>query len=395
MFKRVFYFVEKRTGSWSGHLMYRIGFDAKRLFNNFTGLGNYSRTLLRNLAEFYPDHAYFLYTPKVTKNEETQFFLNSPLYSVHQPQGQPKGYWRTWGVKRRLRKHKIQLFHGLSHEIPMGIQKTKIRSVVTIHDLVFKHYPHHFPWLDRHLYDFKFRYACENANKIIAISESTKKDIIEFYNIAAEKIEVIYQSCHERFMQEKSPKAIEAALKKYQLPADYFFYVGSVIERKNLLGIVQALELLPNDLKLPLVVIGDGKAYKNKVQEYIARKGLQKQVLFIKADYDDMPALYQQARVFVYPSVYEGFGIPVLEALFSKTPVITSNISSLPEAGGPDSYLIDPTQPEQIAEGIQKILSDTAFRENMEEKGFAYAQQFKGEPLTEQLMALYENLLVR
>ncbi|MDX1942503.1 MAG: glycosyltransferase family 1 protein [Saprospiraceae bacterium] len=393
MFMGVFLFCGKTNRPLVGNLMYRIGFDAKRLFNNFTGLGNYSRTLLRNLAEFYPENAYFLYTPKVTKNEETQFFLNSPLYSVHLPQGQPKAYWRSWGVKKDLRKHKIQLFHGLSHEIPVGIQKTKIKSIVTIHDLVFKHYPHHFPLIDRQIYDYKFHYACENANKIIAISESTKRDIIEFYNITAEKIEVIYQSCHERFMQEKSPKAIEAVLKRYQLPGGYFFYVGSVIERKNLLSIVQALELLPSDLKLPLVVVGDGKAYKNKVQEYIARKNLQKQVIFIKADYDDLPALYQQAKIFIYPSVYEGFGIPILEALFSKTPVITSNISSLPEAGGPDSYLIDPRQPEQIAAGIQKILSNDAFRKEMIEKGFAYAQRFKGAPLTEQLMELYETLI--
>ncbi len=374
--------------------MYRIGFDAKRLFNNFTGLGNYSRTLLRNLAECYPDNAYFLYTPQVTKNDETQFFLNSPLYSVHLPHGGFKAAWRTWGVKRELRKHKIQLFHGLSHEIPMGIQKTGIKSVVTIHDLVFKHYPDHFRWTDRQIYDFKFRYACEHSDRIIAISESTKRDIVNFYNVFPEKVEVIYQSCHERFMQEKPPKAIEAVLKRYQLPSDYFFYVGSIIERKNLLGIVQALERLPPDLRLPLVVIGDGKAYKQKVEAYITQKGLQKQIVFIKADFEDMPALYQQAKIFIYPSVYEGFGIPVLEALFSKTPVITSNVSSLPEAGGSGSLLVDPTQPEQMAVGIAKILTDEAFRNNMIEKGFAHAQQFRGEPLTGQLMNLYEKLLV-
>lgn len=373
--------------------MYRIGYDAKRLFNNLTGLGNYSRTLLRNLAEFYPDNAYFLYTPKVIKNDETQFFLNSPLYSVHLPRGGFKSYWRTWGIKRELRKHKIQLFHGLSHEIPIGIQRMGIKSVVTIHDLVFKHYPDYFPWMDRQIYDFKFRYACKNSDRIIAISESTKRDIIEFYNIPAEKIEVIYQSCHERFMQEKPPKMIESVLNKYNLPEDYFFYVGSITERKNLLGIVQAIELLPDDLKLPLVVIGEGKAYKTKVQEYIARQGLERWFLFIKADFEDMPAIYQQAKIFIYPSHYEGFGIPVLESLFSKTPVITSNVSSLPEAGGPDSWLVNPAKPAQIAEGIQKILTDDAFREQMIEKGFAYAQQFRGEPLTEQLMELYEAVL--
>ncbi len=373
--------------------MYRIGYDAKRLFNNFTGLGNYSRTLLHNLVEFYPDNVYFLYTPKVIKNDETQFFLNSPLYSVHMPRGGFKSYWRTWGIKRELRRHKIQLFHGLSHEIPIGIQRMGIKSVVTIHDLVFKHYPDYFPWADRQIYDFKFRYACENSDRIIAISESTKRDVIEFYNIPGEKIEVIYQSCHERFMQEKTPKMIESVLKKYSLPQNFFFYVGSITERKNLLGIVQAIELLPDDLKLPLVVIGEGKAYKTKVQEYIIRRGLEPLVLFIKADFEDMPAMYQQAKIFIYPSHYEGFGIPVLEALFSKTPVITSNVSSLPEAAGPDSWLVDPAQPSQIAEGIERILTDDAFRDQMLEKGFAYAQQFRGEPLTEQLVRLYEAVL--
>ncbi len=375
--------------------MHRIGFDAKRLFNNFTGLGNYSRTLLRNLAELYPDNAYFLYTPKLVNNDETRFFLNSPLYSVHTPRGALKAHWRTWSVKRELRRHKIELYHGLSHEIPVGIRKTSIRSVVTIHDLVFRHYPTHFPWADRQIYDYKFRYACRHSDRIIAISESTRRDIVQFYNIPPEKIEVIYQSCHPRFLQEKSPGLIAAVLSKYQLPAEYFLYVGSLIERKNLLGIVQALTLLPPDLRLPLVVIGDGKSYKQQVQRYIARQGLEQQVRFIKVDFEDMPALYQQAQAFIYPSLYEGFGIPVLEALFSRTPVITSNVSSLPEAGGPGAWLVDPLQPEQIAEGIQRILTDAAFREDMVVKGLAHAQQFRGEPLTAALMRCYESVLAQ
>lgn len=373
--------------------MYRIGYDAKRLFNNFTGLGNYSRTLLSNLAECYPDNAYFLYSPKVAKNEETHFFLNSPMFSVHLPKGGSRAYWRSWGIKSDLRKHRVELFHGLSHEIPMGLHRLDIKSVVTIHDLVFKYYPEQFAFFDRQIYDFKFKYACQHADKIIAISESTKQDIIKFYNIAPEKITVIYQSCHERFMQERSPKTIEATLKRYKLPSEYFFYVGSIIERKNLLGIIQAMEMLPADLQLPLVVIGEGKAYKQKVLSYIAEKKLTDKVIFIKADFDDMPALYQHAKIFLYPSYYEGFGIPVLEALFSRTPVITSNVSSLPEAGGEDTYLVDPTQPEQIAIGIQKILTDDVFRHQMIGKGYAYAQQFRGEPLAEQLMDLYESLL--
>ena len=182
--------------------MLRIGYDAKRLFNNFTGLGNYSRTLLANLAEYYPDNAYFLYSPKIAKNDETHFFLNSALFNVQLPKRGPGAYWRSVGIKRDLLKHKIQLFHGLSHEIPLGLEKANIRSIVTIHDLIFERFPEHYPFIDRKIYSLKFRYACRHADHIVAISENTKQDIIEFYDIPPEKISVIYQSCHERYMVE-------------------------------------------------------------------------------------------------------------------------------------------------------------------------------------------------
>lgn len=373
--------------------MFRIGYDAKRLFNNFTGLGNYSRTLLKNLATFYPDNEYFLYSPRVAKGPETTFFLNSPLFSVHTPRRGSGAWWRTFSVKRELKRHKIQLFHGLSHEIPAGIRRTGIPTVVTMHDLAFRHYPHFYPLIDRQVYDIKFRDACRNADRIVAISESTKRDIMEFYRIPEEKIAVIYQSCHERFQQEKSQKTIDYVLKKYQLPSDYFLFVGSLSERKNPLAILQAMAQLPAALQLPLVIIGEGKAYKAKVWEYAQRHHLERKVLFIKPEYEDMPAIYQQADVFIYPSFYEGFGIPILEALFSETPVITSNISSLPEAAGPHSILVQPERPEEIAAGIEQILGDEAFRRNMITQGFQYAQRFQGDVLTDQMMELYEDVL--
>lgn len=373
--------------------MYRLGFDAKRLFNNFTGLGNYSRTLLYNLGQYFPDHAYFLYTPKTKKNGETQYFLNSPSYSVQTPRVLPKSYWRTRGLISSLKRQHIQLYHGLSHEIPIGMAKSGIPTVVTIHDLLYKHFPEQYAWADRQIYDFKFRYACEHANKIVAISEATKKDIIDFFDIPGEKIEVIYQTCHDRFMQERSQKTLDAVKEKYQLPDAYLFYVGSIIARKNLLGIVQAIDLLPKDLQLPLVVVGRRSEYQKQVDAFIQKRGWTGQVIFIDPTFKDLSALYQQARLFLYPSFAEGFGIPVLEALYSKVPVLTSNCSSLPEAAGPGAYLADPHSAEDIAAGIEKILTDDSYRANLIKEGFEYAQQFKGEPLVHQMMDLYEGLL--
>ena len=373
-------------------MIHRIGFDAKRLFNNFTGLGNYSRTLLRNLSEYHPDEAYFLYTPKVKKTPQTQFFLDSPTFNVRTP-GRSRLLWRSYGMTKDIMHDKLDLYHGLSHEIPMALPATGIPSVVTIHDLIFRYYPEQYKWFDRRMYDHKFRFACENSDRIIAISESTKQDIMSFYDIPEEKIEVIYQSCHEGFMVEKTPNAKEEVRQRYGLPEDFLLYVGSLVGRKNLLGIVEALALLPADLQLPVVVVGQGAAYKKRVVARATALGVLDKLLFIKPQFAELPALYQQAQVFLYPSFYEGFGIPILEALFSETPVLTSNQSSLPEAAGPAATLVDPSDASAIAEGIRRLLTDTELRAHQIKEGYAHAQQFKGEELTAQLVEVYRSLL--
>jgi glycosyltransferase involved in cell wall biosynthesis len=373
--------------------MHRIGYDAKRLFNNFTGLGNYSRTLLDNLAAFHPDEAYFLYTPEVVRNERTQFFLDSPMFTVRMPTKGRRLLWRSWRETANIVEDKIDLFHGLSHEIPIGLSGTGIPSVVTIHDLIFRHYPEQYAWADRQIYDWKFRYACENSDLVIAISQSTKQDIMTFYGIPEEKIVVIYQSCHEGFMVEKSESVRLAVREKYGLPNDYMLSVGSLIERKNLLGIVEAMAQLPADLNLPLAVVGNGSAYQKKVVTRATELGILDRLHFIQPDFEEFPALYQGARLFVYPSYCEGFGIPVLEALFSRTPVITSNVSSLPEAAGPGAYLVDPSQPADLAQGMIRLLTDEALRTEKIEAGYQHAQQFTADILTEQLVNVYQRLL--
>jgi glycosyltransferase involved in cell wall biosynthesis len=373
--------------------MLRFGYDAKRLFNNFTGLGNYSRTLLKNLSNYYPNHAYFLFSPKIERKPETKLFTSSVSFSLHNPNRYQRPLWRSYGIRYALKRHKIQLYHGLSNELPIGLPSAGIKSVVTVHDLVFKHRPDYYPLIDRTVYDLKFRYACQKADAIVAISESTKKDIINFYQIPAEKIHVIYQSCDERFMQEKSAKLIDQILAKYQLPSEFMLYVGTITERKNLLGIVQAMAMLPPSLRIPLVVIGKGKEYKAQVVQFLQQEGLSKLVIFTQVDNDDLPAIFQKASIFLYPSRLEGFGIPVIEALFSGTPVISSRVSSLPEAAGPASWLVDPEEPAQITGGIERILEDASFRKNMIDSGFQYAQSFKGEMVTEEMMDLYERIL--
>ncbi len=337
-----------------------IGFDAKRAFHNGTGLGHYSRKLFSSA-------------------------------------------WRSSWVKKDLQKCKIDLYHGLSHEIPVGINKTGIRSVVTIHDLVHERHPEQYNAIDVRIYSKKFRYACAHADKVIAISEQTKRDIIEIYKTPEEKITVCYQSCNPAFGKEVSEEAKRKVKEQYGLPEQYFLYVGSIIERKNLLNICKAIFILRNELNIPLVVLGDGSKYKEQVKDYIKQNGLENRIVFLSESPSarsspsfqsgvDFPAIYQSAVTMIYPSFFEGFGIPVLEALWSKLPVITSNVSCLPEAGGDAAYFVDPGSAEEIAAGMKKIYSDKAIVELMVEKGWRHAQKFTPEKCAASVMNVYKTV---
>ena len=375
----------------------RIGFDAKRLFSNFTGLGNYSRTTLDILLKYVPDHQYLLFAPKTKETEATKRFLGKAQPEVVLPHGAIGGsLWRTFLMGKDLREHRVELFHGLSNELPSGLRKRGIRSLVTIHDVAFRTFTDMYKWHDRQIYDIKWKHACRHADKIIAISESTKRDIIRFYNIDEQKIEVVYQPVAPLFYEKQPTDGARRLAEETipNLPQHFMLYVGSVNSRKNLLGIVKAMELLPSDLQIPLVVVGGGGSYKQEVLRYIEKQHLHHLFIFPKRIDSDvaLQALYQSASLFVYPSFYEGFGLPVVEALLSGCPVVTSDVSSLPEAGGPASLKASPSSIESIADCISQVLSDNGQREKMVDEGYAYAMQiFNPEKLALQLAECYES----
>jgi glycosyltransferase involved in cell wall biosynthesis len=369
-----------------------IAFDAKRLFQNFTGLGNYSRTLVQNLVKYFPEDNFHLFSPEIRQHPSTSFFLNHPSVKVHTAPHPFHAVWRSLDIKTDIIKCEAKIYHGLSHEIPIGIDSTPVKSVVTMHDLVFKIYPEYTPVLQRKIYDAKFRYACAHSDVIIAISEQTKKDIVHFYQIDPQKIKVIYQSCGDVFQQQDFSAAL---LRNIHLPPEYMLYVGSVIERKNLLRIIKAIDLLADSIRIPLVVVGEGGSYMEKVKACLAEKKWKDQVHFIgNVANTDLPALYRGASLFIYPSEYEGFGIPVIEALFSEVPVITSNVSCLPEAAGPSSLLVNPKSEVEIARAIETALCDDARRKSMIADGLRYARDnFSAEKVTAQVHYLYRELL--
>lgn len=379
-----------------------IGFDAKRAYHNDTGLGHYSRTLIRSLAEYHPGHEYFLFNPK----SSDRFLINGKnIHEVlpkHIPHKLFSAAWRSSWVKKDLHKYKINLYHGLSHEIPVGIHKTGIKSVVTIHDLIHERYPEQYNPVDVKIYSKKFRYACAHADKVIAISEQTKKDIISFYKTPVEKISVCYQSCNPSFGKTVSDEEKKKVKEQYGLPQQYFLSVGSIIERKNLLNTCKAMLQL-KEMDIPLVVIGDGGKYKKQVKDYVKANGLEKKLIFLSekqsAMYSagfrsaaDFPAIYQSAVAMIYPSFFEGFGIPVLEALWSRLPVITSDVSCLPEAGGNGAYYVAPNSPDEIATAMKRICTDKLLAAELIEKGWQHAQQFTQKKCADAVMDVYKSL---
>lgn len=372
--------------------MIRIGFDAKRLFCNNTGLGNYSRSLVANLQLEYPNDEYVLFSPKLRRNSDTEPFFSEDFERIYP--GKLAPFWRTKFIVNDIKKADLDIYHGLSHELPVGIDNADCKSIVTIHDLIYKFHPEDFSAIDRKIFDLKFKYSCKHADKIIAISNSTKLDLMMHYEVPEDKIRVLYQSCDDRFKRPTSTAKCEEVRKKYNLPKHFLLSVGSVITRKNILSAVKAMEQLKGIINLPLVIVGGGGAYLETVKAYIKQKGLEDVIIFPPyVSNEDLPALYQMTRIFIYPSRYEGFGIPLIESLWSKTPVITTRLSSLPEAAGDGAWYCDPDKPETIAEGIVRLCTSPDYYKTLMNDGFRHVQQFSTETTTRKLYTLYDELM--
>ena len=372
----------------------RIGFDAKRAFSNNTGLGNYSRDAIRVLSHYFPNNKYLLYTPKKNKNPRLDFISDRENIIIRQPESlinkTLKIYWRSKNIVKDLLTNKIDIYHGLSNELPIGIETTSIKTVVTIHDLIFIRYPDLFNAIDRKIYHRKFKSACERANKIIAISDQTKKDIIDFLYIPEDKIKVVYQGCNKVFQNKIQEPKKHSVISKYNLPNNYLLYVGTIEERKNLLTLLKTLKKLPQQ---KLVVIGSGSSYKVKCLKFISKNNLSDRVIFLSdLSLKEMAVIYQSASIMIYPSIFEGFGIPILEALFCKTPIITSKGGCFSEAGGLNSKYINPLSVSDMKEAIIEIQNSSKLQQNMTEKGFEYAQKFTDDKIAKNLMEVYTDL---
>lgn len=370
-----------------------IGYDAKRIVRNGTGLGSYGRTLVNDLAPIMPDTTLRLYAPdagrddlrcQVQSRENVRF-----CYPRHLRFRLQRDWWRMKGVVKDLRRDGVELYHGLSGELPEGLSAAGIPGVVTVHDLIFLRHPEFYPALDAFFYKLKFRKMLREATRIIAISACTKRDILYYGDFPEDRIDLVYQSCSTRFSQPVSPSLLVEARRKYRLPQRYVLNVGTVELRKNILLGIRAMAKLPADLHL--VIVGRQTKYQKRLDAEIRKLGLGNRIHFLQGVPNTLlPAVYRQAEAFIYPSRYEGFGVPVIEAIQSGLPVVAATGSCLEEAGGPDSLYVDPDDADGAAAAVLSAMEN---RTGMVERSRHYVRRFENQDVASQVLEVYGKAL--
>ena len=367
-----------------------IGYDAKHIVCDNTGPGSYGRTLINDIADAAtPDIMLNLYTPErgdaalrrqVTPRQNIKY-----VYPGTGMNPLAKALWRTRGMVADLVRDGVKLYHGLSGELPVGIKEAGIKTVVTVHDLIFMRHPEWYPWLERKILAWKFKKTCIEADRIIAISECTKRDVMLYGDVPADKIEVIYQSCGTRYKMREGEKKMQEVHTDYMLPERYIVSVGTV-------EAVKAMRLLPADVSL--VVVGKPTAYCEKVKRYVAQNGLSGRVMFLhNVPADDLPAIYQMAEACVCPSRYEGFGLPVIEAIQSGLPVVACTGSCLEEAGGNATLYVDPDDVYGMADAMKLTLKGAPGRDERIAAGRQYISRFENNNVAQQVLAVYNEVL--
>jgi glycosyltransferase involved in cell wall biosynthesis len=363
----------------------RIGIDGRKLHD--FGIGTYIRNLLRQLARLDPSTEFVV----LCRPEDTQAVtsLGENLLPVPETAG---NYSLAEQVKVpfKLKRHGVTLFHAPHYVLPPLV---RCKSVVTIHDCIHLMFPQYLP--NRVALGYaraSIAAAARRATRVLTVSESSKRDILRFVDIRPEKIDVIYNAHDERFTIEPREEDVVRVRERYQLQDPFVLYAGNVKPHKNLERLIEAFYLVRSRGldEVKLVLIGDDISRYAALRRAVHRHQLHKYVRFLGyMPEETLAVMYRLASVFVFPSLYEGFGLPPLEAMASGTPVVTSNVSSLPEVAGNAALLVDPLDPEAIADGIQRVLTDERLRQQLHERGIARARQFSWETSVRRVREIY------
>ncbi len=366
----------------------RVAIDTRKLHD--FGIGTYVNNLVRGLARLDHDHEYTLICQKRDAEYLGSLGANfhpwpdpSGNYSVQEQLTVPVDVWRA----------RPDLFHAPHYVLP---PLTPGKTVVTIHDCIHLRFPQYLPNKLAHFYARIFlSSAARKASRVITVSEASKRDIISFLHTPAEKIEVVYNGFDERITA-TTPDEEARVRDRFQLDAPFVLYAGNIKPHKNVDRLIEAFALLRQRgyTDVRLLLIGDDISRYSSLRRLVHRHQLHQQVRFLGfVSVDTLAALYRLARVFVFPSLYEGFGLPPLEAMANGTPVITSNVSSLPEVVGDAALLIDPLDATSIADAMARVLTDADLRADLVRRGRERAKAFSWERSVARTHEIYMDVL--
>jgi glycosyltransferase involved in cell wall biosynthesis len=366
----------------------RIGIDARKLHD--FGIGTYIRNLLRQLARLDRDTQFI-----VLSRPSDSAALGSLGANFRIVPANAGNYSIAEQVKVPLvlKREAVTLFHAPHYVLPPLVP---CRSVVTIHDCIHLMFPQYLP--NRFAFTYaraSIAFAARRATRVLTVSESSKRDILRFVDLPPEKIDVIYNAYDERFGIEPCEEDVIRVRERYQLHDQFVLYAGNVKPHKNLGRLIEAFHLVRQRGldHLKLVLIGDEISKYAALRRAVHRHQLHKYVRFLGyLPEETLAVMYRLAAVFVFASLYEGFGLPPLEAMASGTPVVTSNLSSLPEVTGDAAVLVDPYDPRAIADGIYSVLTDDSLRRSLRAKGLARARQFSWEQSVRRVHEIYRQV---
>ena len=367
----------------------RIGIDARKLHD--FGIGTYIRNLLRQLARI-DDRTEFVLLCR-PDDAAALSALGENFRAVPETAGN-YSLSEQIAIPIALKRAGVTLFHAPHYVLPPLVP---CRSVVTIHDCIHLMFPQYLPNRLAHRYArISIAMAARRATRVLTVSESSKRDILRFVDSDPDKIDVIYNSYDERFGMEPAEEDVVRVRERFQLQDEFVLYAGNVKPHKNLERLIEAFQLVRKRGldHLKLVLIGDAISKYAALRRAVHRHQLHKYVRFLGyVPEETLAVMYRLAGVFVFPSLYEGFGLPPLEAMASGTPVVTSNASSLPEVAGDAAVLVDPYDPRAIADGIYRVLTDEALRRSMRAKGLERAAQFSWEQSVRRVRDIYSEVL--
>ena len=368
----------------------RIAIDARKLRDY--GIGTYVRNLLRHLSRLDSETDYVLLCRAEDSGVVDELGEN---FRTIPEAARPYSISEQLRIPLDIRREGIDLFHAPHYVLPL---LTPCKSVVTIHDCIHLRFPQYLP--NRLAYAYarsSLWIATHRSNRVLTVSEASKRDILRYFRIPEGKIDVIYNAIDERYDETPAPDEVERVRDRYQLNAPYVLYAGNIKPHKNLERLIEAFHTLRQDADLAhvkLLIIGDEISKYATLRRAVHKYKLHKHVRFFGFVPDKtLAVLYRLARVFVFPSLYEGFGLPPLEAMASGTPVITSNVSSLPEVVGDAALLIDPLNPAAIADAMRRVLMDSDLRETLREKGLKRVREFSWERSVRRVREIYGEVL--